>query len=149
MYSPEIRLGRATTCIHRGGRPDAACPPCKGLCEEPESCGKRRSSCRSYACWAHRLSRRPPPCRAGSWCGRDEFSYSGLPNPAKWGYEEGYVRHNELQYYSVNRLESARVEDGNLLIELRKETPENFLPHADQRRMASVYVGQREQLMIF
>jgi len=41
------------------------------------------------------------------------------------------------------------VEDGNLLIELRKETPENFLPHVDQRRMASVYVGQREQLMIF
>ena len=58
----------------------------------------------------------------------DEFNYTGHPNPAKWGYEEGYVRHNELQYYTVNRLENARVDSHNLLIELRKETPESFLP---------------------
>ena len=35
----------------------------------------------------------------------DEFNYTGHPDPAKWGYEDGYVRHNELQYYTVNRLE--------------------------------------------
>jgi len=58
----------------------------------------------------------------------DEFNYTGHPDPAKWGYEEGYVRHNELQYYTVNRLENARVDGHNLLIELRKETPESFLP---------------------
>ena len=58
----------------------------------------------------------------------DEFNYAGLPDPAKWGYEEGYVRHNELQYYTVNRLENARVDGQNLLIELRKETPDSFLP---------------------
>jgi len=58
----------------------------------------------------------------------DEFNYTGHPDPAKWGYEEGYVRHNELQYYTVNRLENARVDGRNLLIELRKETPESFLP---------------------
>lgn len=28
----------------------------------------------------------------------DEFNYTGHPDPIKWGYEEGYVRHNELQY---------------------------------------------------
>ena len=38
------------------------------------------------------------------------------------------MRHNELQYYTVNRLENARVDGHNLLIELRKETPESFLP---------------------
>jgi beta-glucanase (GH16 family) len=58
----------------------------------------------------------------------DEFNYTGHPDPAKWGYEEGYVRHNELQYYTVNRLENVRVDGHNLLIELRKETPESFLP---------------------
>jgi beta-glucanase (GH16 family) len=58
----------------------------------------------------------------------DEFNYTGHPDPAKWGYEEGYVRHNELQYYTVNRLENARVDGQHLLIELRKETPESFLP---------------------
>ena len=58
----------------------------------------------------------------------DEFNYTGHPDPAKWGYEEGYVRHNELQYYTVNRLENARVDGHNLLIELRKETPDSFLP---------------------
>lgn len=58
----------------------------------------------------------------------DEFNYTGHPDPAKWNYEEGYVRHNELQYYTVNRLENARVEGGNLIIELRKETPASFLP---------------------
>src|ERR1035437_833474 len=58
----------------------------------------------------------------------DEFNYTGHPDPAKWGYEDGYVRHNELQYYTVNRLENARVDGHNLLIELRKETPQSFLP---------------------
>src|ERR1041385_5651067 len=58
----------------------------------------------------------------------DEFNYTGRPDPAKWGYEEGYVRHNELQYYTVNRLENARVDGEHLIIELRKETPESFLP---------------------
>lgn len=58
----------------------------------------------------------------------DEFNYTGHPDPAKWGYEEGYVRHNELQYYTVDRLANARVDGRQLLIELRKETPQSFLP---------------------
>ncbi|HET6569804.1 MAG TPA: glycoside hydrolase family 16 protein [Rhodothermales bacterium] len=58
----------------------------------------------------------------------DEFNYTGHPDPAKWGYEEGYVRHNELQYYTVNRLENARVDGEHLLIDVRKETPESFYP---------------------
>ena len=84
-----------------------------------------------------------------SWCGRDEFSYSGLPNPAKWDTKKAMCAITSCNTTRSTASESAGVEDGNLLIELRKETPENFLPHVDQRRMASVYVGQREQLMIF
>jgi beta-glucanase (GH16 family) len=51
----------------------------------------------------------------------DDFDYSGLPDSTKWTYEEGYIRNRELQYYTANRLENARVEDGMLIIETRKD----------------------------
>ncbi|MCU7552168.1 glycoside hydrolase family 16 protein [Chitinophagaceae bacterium LB-8] len=53
----------------------------------------------------------------------DEFNYSGLPDSTKWGYDEGSHGwgNNELQYYTVNRKENARVENGHLIIEARKE----------------------------
>lgn len=55
----------------------------------------------------------------------DEFDYTGLPSPDKWGYEEGFVRNRELQYYTRERLENVRVEDGVLVIEGRREPFEN------------------------
>lgn len=51
----------------------------------------------------------------------DEFNGSGLPSSKKWGYESGFVRNKEEQYYTVNRLENARQEKGCLIIEGRKE----------------------------
>jgi beta-glucanase (GH16 family) len=51
----------------------------------------------------------------------DEFDYEGLPDPEKWGYEVGYIRNDELQYYTEKRKENARVEDGMLIIEARKD----------------------------
>lgn len=59
----------------------------------------------------------------------EEFNYKGHPDPAIWEYEEAYYRRPiELQYYTVNRLENARVDGDNLIIELRKETPGSFYP---------------------
>jgi beta-glucanase (GH16 family) len=55
----------------------------------------------------------------------DEFHYTGLPDPAKWTYEEGFVRNHEAQYYTVRRQENARVESGELVIEARKESLPN------------------------
>jgi len=54
----------------------------------------------------------------------DEFDYTGLPNSSKWGYDVGGGGwgNNELQYYTESRLENARVENGNLIIEARKES---------------------------
>jgi len=70
--------------------------------------------------------------RAADWklVWADEFNYQGLPDPAKWNYEEGFVRNHEKQYYTKARLENARVEDGHLVIECRKEhfTPPNHAP---------------------
>lgn len=58
----------------------------------------------------------------------DEFNYSGLPDSTKWGYDLGDGcpdncgwGNNELQFYSANRLENARVENGHLVIEARRE----------------------------
>ncbi len=53
----------------------------------------------------------------------DEFNYTGLPDPTRWGYDVGGNGwgNNELQFYTENRLENARVENGKLIIEARKE----------------------------
>lgn len=51
----------------------------------------------------------------------DEFDTPGLPDPAKWGYEYGpKLRNNELSHYT-DRIENARVKNGNLVIEARRE----------------------------
>lgn len=49
----------------------------------------------------------------------DEFEQPGLPDPAKWTYEEGFIRNNEAQFYTRARPENARVENGKLIIEAR------------------------------
>jgi beta-glucanase (GH16 family) len=55
----------------------------------------------------------------------DEFDYKGLPDPKRWGYEVGFIRNNEAQYYTEARKENARVEDGMLIITARKEAYRN------------------------
>lgn len=55
----------------------------------------------------------------------DEFEKPGSPDPAKWDYETGFVRNRELQYYTRDRKENARVEKGVLIIEARKEKMKN------------------------
>ena len=55
----------------------------------------------------------------------DEFEADGHPDQSSWSYEKGYVRNNELQYYTEKRLDNARVEDGMLIIESRKDNFEN------------------------
>ena len=51
----------------------------------------------------------------------DEFNEGTAPNPSKWTYEKGYIRNNEAQYYTENRRENARIENGNLVIEARMD----------------------------
>lgn len=53
----------------------------------------------------------------------DEFDYNGLPNSSNWGYDvmkPGTVN-SELQNYTYQRLENARVENGKLIIEARRD----------------------------
>lgn len=53
----------------------------------------------------------------------DEFNYKGLPDSSKWSYDvggHGWGNH-ELQNYTSKKTENARVENGHLVIEARKE----------------------------
>jgi beta-glucanase (GH16 family) len=51
----------------------------------------------------------------------DEFEKPGLPDGAKWDYETGFIRNNEKQFYTRARKENARVENGMLVIEAKRE----------------------------
>jgi beta-glucanase (GH16 family) len=54
---------------------------------------------------------------------QDEFDGDGLPDASKWRYDVGGDGwgNNEAQFYTEARMENARVEDGLLIIEARKE----------------------------
>ncbi len=58
----------------------------------------------------------------------DEFDYNGLPDPKKWTEETGGHGwgNNELQFYTSGREENARVKNGLLTIEARKENWDNL-----------------------
>ena len=68
----------------------------------------------------------------------DEFNYTGLPDPTKWTYETGYMRHHEKQYYTARRAENARAVNGMLVIEGRKDKVVNaaHVPGSDDWRKA-------------
>ena len=78
------------------------------------------------ACCARPVAQPPAPGTKGPgefelvWA--DEFDRDGRPDPAKWTYEHGFVRNEELQWY---RPENARVEHGELVIEARRERVAN------------------------
>lgn len=73
----------------------------------------------------------PPPATPGGvpagwkliWA--DEFNVDGLPDASKWGYDTSRNKagwyNNELQYYSRDRPENARVAGGNLVITALRE----------------------------
>lgn len=66
----------------------------------------------------------------------DEFDRDGLPDPTRWSYEEGFVRNQELQYYTAGQSRNARIENGLLIIEAHKErlTNPRHQPDAPERR---------------
>lgn len=54
----------------------------------------------------------------------DEFNRPGLPDPAKWRYEEGWVRNREAQWYTKADPSNTNCQDGLLHLTGRKlDTP--------------------------
>ena len=50
----------------------------------------------------------------------DEFNSNSL-DTSKWKFDVGYLRNNEIQYYTYNRYKNLRFEDGKLIIEAHRE----------------------------
>lgn len=63
----------------------------------------------------------------------DEFNQDGRPDPAKWDYEQGFVRNKELQWYQP---ENATIAGSLLVIEARREIRPNprHKPESDDWR---------------
>jgi len=74
--------------------------------------------------WAGLLLALPAAAQAPEWklVWSDEFNRDGRPDPAKWTYETGFVRNQELQWYQP---ENAWCENGLLIIEARREHKKN------------------------
>lgn len=74
----------------------------------------------------------------------DEFDYTGLPDTSSWTYDIGGHGwgNQEKQYYTASRLENARVENGVLIIEARKEQMDTN----DYTSARLVTRGKRESL---
>jgi beta-glucanase (GH16 family) len=51
----------------------------------------------------------------------DEFADGPAPDAKTWSYEVGYVRNKEEQFYTNDRRENARIENGKLVIEARRD----------------------------
>lgn len=58
----------------------------------------------------------------------DEFDGEGLPDASKWSYNIGNWGwgNNELQYYTEGKVENARQENGNLIIEAHKNENDKY-----------------------
>lgn len=63
------------------------------------------------------------PFQASKWKleWSDEFNKGTSPDPRYWTYEKGFLRNGEAQYYTEDRRENARIENGKLVIEARKD----------------------------
>ena len=81
--------------------------------------------------------------RADDWklVWSDEFAKDGRPDPAKWGYEQGFVRNHEAQFYTRDEPQNARVENGRLILEARKVEPADRPGGASSRRASARYTS--------
>ena len=56
----------------------------------------------------------------------DEFDGNGRPDSTIWGYEQGFVRNHEAQWYQAD---NAYLHNGMLVIEARQETGREGIPY--------------------
>lgn len=72
----------------------------------------------------------------------DEFTGSGALDSAKWGYEEGFVRNREEQFYAPGASNAVQ-RDGSLVITARREERPNpfYKPDADE----NAFFGHRRE----
>ncbi len=77
----------------------------------------------------------------------DEFDRNGPPNPANWGYEHGFERNEELQWYQP---ENAYCTNGFLIIEGRREHKRNpkYVPGSNHWRTSREWIDYTSASLI-
>jgi beta-glucanase (GH16 family) len=78
-------------------------------------------------------AKRPYSTNAWELVWSDEFNGAGLPDEKLWSPEVGFLRNQEPQYYTSNRLENCCLKDGCLVITAREEKWAN--PEWKDRRL--------------
>ncbi len=80
----------------------------------------------SFALYGQEISSKADTVSKMKLVWSDEFNYNGLPDASKWNYDVGTGDwgwgNNELQYYTKDSIGNARVQNGLLIIELKKQT---------------------------
>jgi beta-glucanase (GH16 family) len=99
------------------GMIDDAGPSADRDLDEPDARGGPPSSDASRA-GPERCVKRAPVSAAWKLPWADEFDKDGPPNPANWGFEKGFVRNEELQWYQPD---NARVHAGLLTIGAQRQ----------------------------
>jgi beta-glucanase (GH16 family) len=76
----------------------------------------------------------------------DEFEIDGKPDEQFWNYEEGFVRNEELQWYSSKNV---FIEDGILVFEARREEYDNpnYNPTSDDWRYNREFINYTSGLI--
>jgi beta-glucanase (GH16 family) len=87
----------------------------------------------------------PPPGMKLVW--GDEFDKNGAPDSTKWGFETGFVRNEEHQWYQS---ENATVKDGQLVIEARRERRPNpnYKPGSDDWRTNREFIDYTSSSLV-
>lgn len=75
-----------------------------------------------YCVKAQSTSHPSPTTKYTNLVWQDEFNNPGLPDPAKWKYDTGFIANHELQYYTLNRAANAVVSNGLLDIVARNDS---------------------------
>lgn len=73
---------------------------------------------------AKAVIQQPPLFKEYTLIWEDNFDNNGSPDTSRWGYEKGFIRNEEEQYYT-DRSENVRIENGILILEAHKEEIEN------------------------
>lgn len=76
------------------------------------------------SCIANPKPKKPDDNKIAKLLWADEFDTDGLPDPENWSYDigDGGWGNHELEYYTANNLENARIENGKLIIEAKVDS---------------------------
>ena len=77
----------------------------------------------------------------------DEFNKDGKPDRDNWGYENGFVRNRELQWYQP---QNAYCKDGKLIIEGKRERSDNpyYYPQSSDWRTNRKYANYSSSSLV-